>query len=262
MKVFLSWSGHRSKCVAELLNDWLRCVLQASRPWVSTRDIDRGALWFSEISEQLADTTLGVVCLTAENKQRPWILFEAGALAKGLTHGRVCTLLVDLLPTDVEDPLAQFNHTIPEKESMWGLIRTLNNALQPNALDDRVLQSVFETYWPQFESGFARILAETPTQPVVKRSEDSILAEVLASSRALTAKVRDLESRLEAFRPANALAAALASPSPALMARALERVRADQSATGNKLADLLGGAATAPVSENALARLIRGRDET
>jgi hypothetical protein len=49
MKIFVSWSGKRSKAVAELMSDWLKCVIQASQPWISTRDIDRGAIWFSGI---------------------------------------------------------------------------------------------------------------------------------------------------------------------------------------------------------------------
>lgn len=113
MKIFISWSGRRSQAVAEMLNDWIKCVLQASRPWLSTRDIDRGALWFSEIHDQLRDTSVGIICLTQENKERPWILFESGALAKGLSSNRVCTFLIDLKPSDLQDPLAQFNHTSP-----------------------------------------------------------------------------------------------------------------------------------------------------
>ncbi|CAC9976768.1 hypothetical protein [Flavobacterium panici] len=54
MKVFISWSGERSKKVAELLDDWLQCVIQAVNPWMSSKDIDRGALWFTEINDQLA----------------------------------------------------------------------------------------------------------------------------------------------------------------------------------------------------------------
>jgi hypothetical protein len=197
MKVFLSWSGQRSKLVAELLNDWLRCVLQAVRPWISSRDIDRGALWFSQISEQLCETGIGIVCLTSENKNRPWILFEAGALAKGLTSSRVCTFLIDLTPTDIEDPLAQFNHTFPTKDSMAALVRTLNASLQENTLDDRVLENVFETYWPQFEQQFRAALAQSPSAPAVERTDDSILKEILTNTRKLTSKVRDLESMIK-----------------------------------------------------------------
>jgi hypothetical protein len=206
MKIFLSWSGTRSKLVAELLNDWLRCVIQAARPWISSRDIDRGALWFSEISEQLSDTGIGIVCLTAENQTKPWILFETGALAKGLTYSRVCTLLIDLQPTDVEDPLAQFNHTFPTKESMWSLIRTLNNLLQNQSLDDRTLQTVFETYWPQFETSFNEVIKKSPQTPAQPRTEDSLLKEILSNTRELASKVRGLESLLPNDPVVNAFA--------------------------------------------------------
>jgi len=103
MRVFISWSGERSKKVAELLDTWLRCVIQAVEPWMSSKDIDRGSLWFSEISDQLSSVSLGIVCLTQDNKEKPWILFEAGALAKGLTSTRVCTLLIDVSTQDVKD---------------------------------------------------------------------------------------------------------------------------------------------------------------
>lgn len=201
MKVFLSWSGQRSKEVANLLSDWLCCVIQASRPWISTRDLDRGSLWFGEINDQLKDTTVGIICLTQENKARPWILFEAGALAKGLSTSRVCTLLVDLEPKDIEDPLAQFNHTFPTRESVLGLVKTLNNTLANNALDNRILEQVFSTYWPQFEERFNNILATTAAQPPSKpRPKEDVLGEILENTRMLNSKIRRLEHETERHR--------------------------------------------------------------
>ncbi|WP_339521758.1 hypothetical protein [Pseudomonas sp. EL_65y_Pfl2_R96] len=200
MKVFVSWSGPRSKAVAELLSDWIKCVLQASQPWISTRDIDKGAIWFSEISDQLRETAAGIVCLTQENKNKPWILFETGALAKGLSTNRVCTFLIDLAPSDIEDPLAQFNHTTPERSSMWGLISSLNSCLDTARLDERILKQVFETYWPQFEASFAEVLAATPEEAnVAPRTGDSILAEILSNTRMLAGRVRELESRMPSY---------------------------------------------------------------
>jgi len=202
MKVFISWSGSRSRAVAELLNDWTKCVLQATRPWLSTRDIDRGALWFSEIHDQLKDTSVGLVCLTQENRNRPWILFEAGALAKGLSSNRVCTFLIDLRPSDLEDPLAQFNHTLPEKSSVWELMRTLNNTLSANALDERILTQVFETYWHQFESKFKLILENNPpSEKSEPRPKDDILAEILDNTRSMQSRLRRLENRIEPGMP-------------------------------------------------------------
>jgi hypothetical protein len=201
MKVFLSWSGQRSKEVASLLSDWLCCVIQASRPWISTRDLDRGSLWFGEINDQLKDTTVGIICLTQENKNRPWILFEAGALAKGLSTSRVCTLLIDLESKDIEDPLAQFNHTFPVKESILGLVKTLNNALASNGLDNRILEQVFDTYWPQFEERFSDILKTTESQtPTKPRPKEDVLGEILENTRMLNSKIRRLENETERYR--------------------------------------------------------------
>ncbi|MDP4077675.1 toll/interleukin-1 receptor domain-containing protein [Acidovorax sp. A1169] len=201
MKVFLSWSGARSKDVAGLLSDWLCCVIQASRPWISTRDLDRGSLWFGEINDQLKDTTVGIICLTQENKNRPWILFEAGALAKGLSTSRVCTLLVDLEPKDIEDPLAQFNHTFPNRESVLGLVKTLNGSLGNNGLDNRILEQVFSTYWPQFESRFAEILATTESQPPSKpRPKEDVLSEILETTRMMNSRIRRIEREVDRSR--------------------------------------------------------------
>lgn len=201
MKVFLSWSGQRSKEVASLLSDWLCCVIQASRPWISARDLDRGSLWFGEINDQLKDTTVGIICLTQENKTRPWILFEAGALAKGLSTSRVCTLLVDLEPKDIEDPLAQFNHTFPTRESVLGLVKTLNNTLGTNGLDNRTLDQVFNTYWPQFEERFSEILSSTEAQPPSKpRPKEDVLGEILENTRMLNSRIRRIEHETERLR--------------------------------------------------------------
>jgi hypothetical protein len=198
MKVFVSWSGARSKAVATVLSDWVKCVLQATRPWISTRDIDRGALWFSEIGDQLKDTTVGIICLTNENKDRPWILFEAGALAKGLSSSRVCTFLIDLKPADLEDPLAQFNHTVPEHDGLWSLVRTLNGCLGSAALDERILEQVFATYWPQFKEKFDAAIAAHPAGVSPEpRSEQNLLSEILETSRALNTRIRHIEHRLE-----------------------------------------------------------------
>jgi hypothetical protein len=195
MKVFISWSGARSKEVAELMRDWIRCVLQVTRPWISTRDLGRGSIWFGELNEQLKDTGVGIICLTQENKNRPWILFEAGALMKGLTVNRVCTFLIDLETKDIEDPLAQFNHTFPTKSSMFSLVDTLNNQLGIQSLDQRTLQNVFETYWPQFKEKFDYILKTVESAPEAKPREDTdILAEILANTRSLSNRISLLES--------------------------------------------------------------------
>lgn len=160
--------------------------------WGFCRD---DSLWFSEISQQLGDTSIGVICLTQENKERPWILFEAGALAKGLNSTRVCTFLIDLQPKDVTDPLGQFNHTLPTKENLLALVQTINMAMDDKALDGQVLSRVFDTYWPQFEIDFKSILESTTASPHQPRKQGDILEEILESTRSLNNRLRVLEQR-------------------------------------------------------------------
>jgi len=116
MNVFISWSGPLSRAFAELLVAWFPDVIQRVKPWLSSQDIDKGSLWPAEINEALS-TTIGILCVTQENKDAPWLLFEAGALSKGLTKARVCPLLIDLQPKDIQPPLSLFNLTLPDKRT-------------------------------------------------------------------------------------------------------------------------------------------------
>src|ERR1700749_560604 len=67
MKVFISWSGTRSRAVANALHPWLPDVLQQMEPWMSQRDIGAGARWSQELDEQLESTQFGIICVTPEN---------------------------------------------------------------------------------------------------------------------------------------------------------------------------------------------------
>src|ERR1700674_605097 len=93
--VFISWSGNRSKHVAVALRDWLPVVIQAAKPFMSSGDIDRGSRWLGELTTVLEVTKVGIVCLTPENLNSAWLLFEAGALSKTTDRGtRTCTYLL------------------------------------------------------------------------------------------------------------------------------------------------------------------------
>jgi len=194
MKIFISWSGEKSRKVGELLDDWLQCVIQAIKPWRSDKDIDSGSLWFTQITSQLEDTRHGIVCLTQDNKENPWILFESGALAKGLSSSRVCTFLIDLEPSDIKDPLAQFNHTKPTSGGLFSLLKTLNGLLGENSLSEKTLEKVFDIYWPEFERDFKKILEETKEEKVVeKRPEGDILSEILNITRGMDRRISLVE---------------------------------------------------------------------
>jgi hypothetical protein len=89
MKVFLSWSGEKSRAVATALRAWLPYVNAEVEPWMSESDIEPGARWSAEIAKELESTSFGIACVTSGNQGSPWLNFEAGALAKQLSTSRV-----------------------------------------------------------------------------------------------------------------------------------------------------------------------------
>lgn len=179
MKLFLSWSGERSHRVAELIGDWISGVIQQIEPWISS-EMDRGSVWFPEIGKALDSVNNGIVCLTRENLNAPWILFEAGALARNFGSNRVCTFLIDVKPSDVSDPLAQFNHTAPTKDSMFQLAKTLNERLNEGKLSDVKLQKEFDLHWDLFESEFEKIIDETQEgKKPPRKSDREILNDIV-----------------------------------------------------------------------------------
>ena len=183
MKVFISWSGKTSQEVAKLLSEWIEDVLQGVETWYSPDDIEKGSMWFSEIHQTLGDNNVGILCVTPENKNAPWILFEAGALFKGLTKARVCPLLVgNLTASDITAPLSHFNLTLPEEQDMLRLMRTVNSANE-HPLDDERLEKAFNRWWPDFKSRYEKILSAAPEATPVKRTTPDLLTEILEGVR-------------------------------------------------------------------------------
>ena len=198
MLVFISWSGPRSKAVAEALESWLRQVIQAVDPWISA-DIQKGLRWGPEMSARLAESKVGIICLTPENLNERWILFEAGALSKA-QDAHVCTLLLDLKPTDVEQPLAQFQHTSTKKQEVLALLKVINGMVEKNkerSLTEKVLSEVFEKNWPDLEKQIDAAMKLVSKETNVGRSQDAMLQEILELARNQERRLAYIEATID-----------------------------------------------------------------
>ena len=184
MKVFISWSGETSKAIAETLRNWLPSVVQAIKPYYSPDDITKGSRWSIEISKELEECKVGLLCLTADNLEAPWVMFEAGALSKSLSAARVCPLLFGVDPSDIKGPLVQFQAAPFARDEMKKAVRMMNQELGASALAPDVLDSVFDMWWPKLEGAITAILskAHAPSKHRI-RSERDILDEILARVR-------------------------------------------------------------------------------
>jgi hypothetical protein len=184
MKVFISWSGERSRAVAEALRAWLPNVIQLVTPWVSLADIEKGARWSSDIASELEECRVGLICLTPENLSAAWLLFEAGALSKTLDKTFVCPYLLDLKPADLQGPLAQFQATTTEKEETRKMLHTINKALGDQTLQASQVNAAFDKWWSDLDSQLQAISAmQLSAAPI--RSDRELFEEILETVRAL-----------------------------------------------------------------------------
>lgn len=207
MKVFISWSGARSKAVAEALHDWLKEVVQSVDPWISSEDIHKGKRWSIELAQQLESTQVGVICLTPENLTAPWLLFEAGALSKLLKDAYVFTYLIGVEPKAVSGPFPEFQHTLATKDETHQMVKTINAVVdEQRRLSDTLLDRAFNRCWPELEQQLNTLPALQGSEPPPRKAED-MLQEVLEIVRGVAKSplgsfsLSDLPLIREAVRP-------------------------------------------------------------
>jgi hypothetical protein len=157
------------------------------------------------MARELDETRVGIICLTPQNMNAPWILFEAGALSKTLEETFVCPYLLDIRPADLEGPLAQFQAAIANEEDTKKLVQTINRALGEEALAEERANKTFEVWWPQLQERLASVSAAEREQET-GRSDREILEEILVSIRGVERQVvrasqRDAERRGDAIGP-------------------------------------------------------------
>lgn len=188
MKVFISWSGPTSHQVALVLRDWLSQVIQSIKPYVSSEDIDKGARWSSDIAKELDGSEYGIVCLTQDNLNAPWINFEAGALGKSMDKNKVSPFLFRIERSQVQGPLVQFQSTVFERNDMFKLLSSINDAHEADSLEEGRLQQAFKVWWPMLQERLDAIPHEHAQHAEGDRAEATDASEILEELLDLTRK--------------------------------------------------------------------------
>jgi hypothetical protein len=192
MDVFISWSGTRSFAMAEFLRSWIQVVLQATKPWFSD-EIQRGATWGTEISKSLERSPVGILCITPENKEQPWLLYEAGALAKGSDKNRVIPLLLDMDKADLAPPLGHFNAALCNDVGIKEVITTLNACLvEPLPLS--VVEASLAAHMPTFRHEMDKIKEMAkPARTTKVRPDSDKIDQLLAMMQSIMGRVDSIE---------------------------------------------------------------------
>lgn len=165
-------------------------MLHYTSPWLSAEDIKSGDRWSTEIAKELQDTNFGIICVTSDNLQAPWLLFESGALAKSMEDGRVIPLRLDVDVSDISGPLTQFQS---EKADSGGIKRLLSslNKTSANAIPDDRLTRLFDPMWPELAQKIEAIPPNNAAQKKTRPQAD-ILEELVAGVRTVEMRVRDI----------------------------------------------------------------------
>ncbi len=160
MKIFISWSGDPSHELAKALKTWLPRVFQSMDEddvSLSSSDISLGSVWFPELARLLKKADFGVLCLTKENVAAPWVLFEAGAIAKRFDRARVAPLLIGLTENDVPSPLSHLQGAVFNRSGAERLVASINERLGTRKLSKRKLANAVERRWAELEGALGKV---------------------------------------------------------------------------------------------------------
>src|SRR5271165_4606391 len=156
MRVFASWSGESSLDAAKLIKSWLPNVIQELEVWISSQDIGKGEKWSNDLWDKLSEIEFGILMVTKENFNAPWIMFEAGALSKTV-KSRVIPILCAIDRLEISStPLGQFQNALTTKDEIWQVVESVNARCNSKISETR-LKVTFEKWWPDFEDEYRKI---------------------------------------------------------------------------------------------------------
>jgi hypothetical protein len=200
MQVFISGSGERGHAVAIALETFIGDIFHSLTFFISDKDITSGERWEERLQKELQESQYGILCITHDNKDKPWLLFEAGALSNSSHKIPVVPFLFDIEPSELTgSPLLQFQVTIyNNKENVKKLIVDINNVCGDDKLDSARLDRYFERCYGEFEATLKQITPETEKpQDTESDKTRAILEEVLDLVRGNQRLLNNASNNLE-----------------------------------------------------------------
>lgn len=191
MKVFISWSGKRSKAMANALKDWIPLIVQHSEPFVSDKDISAGDRWAQAIAGELESSNFGILCITPENISSEWIMFEAGALSKAMQDAKVIPLLFGLELSDLSGPLQQFQALKVDEQGMLDALKAIN-AASDNKTGAATIEQLVPALWSQLQDKLDAIPARAEAEKSM-RPQTEIMEDLVSQVRGLNGRMRDFD---------------------------------------------------------------------
>lgn len=206
MNIFISWSKDISGQYATIFRNWIPNVIQNAKPFISKQDISLGNRGIDEIENRLS-YNFGILFVTSENMQEPWLLYEAGALSRKVSdvESRVVPVLIDLERAElVNSPLSHFQNAEKlSKETIINICSSINQ-LCDSPLPEDILNNAVEKNWPDFEMEVSKITLPSgerkkPTLESISSKLDVLVEEIVAlrnSEQSQSSAIRAIEREM------------------------------------------------------------------
>lgn len=153
-KVFVSWSGKNtdSFIVAKKIAEFLPKILQNTDVFMSD-NIQAGTNFVEQITKNLSDSKVGIICVTKDNFNSPWLNFETGALSNVVTlgNGVVTPVLINMTTDELQQcssPIRYLHAVTFDYDGIKQLITSINKCLA-EPLDVVSLNDIFEAFIPK-----------------------------------------------------------------------------------------------------------------
>ena len=163
MKIFISWSKEKSSELAHSIDDFLKGMFRDKiASWISDENIVSGTRPMTEIKKALTTCDKGIFCLTKNNYESPWIMYEAGAMSmheSANNENAILTILFDNLKIEkVKDgPLGQYQLRIYSYENIKTFAKEINDILQTFDSDE-LFKKQFDLNWNVLNEKVKQIL--------------------------------------------------------------------------------------------------------
>jgi hypothetical protein len=221
--------------IAQRIKPFLEDVLGTATIFMS-QAMEGGTRWAMEIPQRLESCNAGLVLVTQENSQAPWLHFEAGALSKQIDESRVVPLLCRSSVGDIQGtPLSLFQAKNLDHDDFLSVCISFGKAFD---VAEETIRRRFERSWPDLEQAVSTVGGSRGPKRQIG------VADLMAVLERIGAQVATIEATV---RPGGALAAYdpwLGVPLPTKIA---ERVASKGMPVPGSLGSLLAHALDAEI---------------
>lgn len=157
IKVFLSWSNDLTRFVAEQFYQRLRTVLGGkAEPFLSSHMVG-GDRSFNKMLDALRISDYGLVFLSRDELNPPWVVFEAGAVECNRKCSTVIPVTVGFSPGQTEPPLRPLRQAVSIFDE--NSIRQIFSVICQKAKGDSVqVEDGFSEWFSALKQGTQKLL--------------------------------------------------------------------------------------------------------